>query len=46
MQSDMRAMKQHIAAFMVSESEAAQDEGIANLAVRLDRIKRRLELGD
>ena len=43
-QQDMRAMKQHMSAFMASE--AAQDEGIAGLAVRLDRIERRLELRD
>jgi hypothetical protein len=43
-QQDMRAMKQHMSAFMASE--AAQDEGIAGLALRFDRIERRLELRD
>ena len=43
-QQDMRATKQHMSAFMASE--AAQDEGIAALAVRLERIERRLEVRD
>ena len=44
MQSDMRAMKQHMAAFM--GSEANQDSEIAGLKVQLERIERRLELRD
>ena len=43
-QQDLRAMKRHMSAFMASE--AAQDEGIAGVAVRLDGIGRRLEPRD
>lgn len=42
--SDMRAMKQHMAAFMASE--ASQDEEIAAIKVHLERIERRLDLRD
>ncbi|CAN5718777.1 hypothetical protein BH23PSE1_BH23PSE1_14550 [soil metagenome] len=42
--ADMRGMKQHMAAFMTSESN--QDAGIAAIQVRLERIERRLDLID
>jgi hypothetical protein len=44
MGADMRAMKQHMAAFM--GSEASQDQEIASIKVQLERIERRLELRD
>lgn len=44
MSEDMRAMKQHMAAFM--QFEATQDAEIASVKVQLERIERRLELRD
>jgi regulator of replication initiation timing len=42
--ADMRAIKQHMAAFMASE--ASQDGELAEMKLRLDRIERRLDLRD
>jgi predicted nuclease with TOPRIM domain len=42
--SDVRSIKAHMAAFM--QSEFRQDNDIAELKTRLDRIERRLELRD
>jgi hypothetical protein len=44
LKADMRGIKGHMASFM--QSEVAQDGSIAGLQERLDRIERRLELGD
>ena len=44
MGADLRATKQHMAAFMASE--ASQDTEIASMKVQLERIERRLELRD
>jgi chromosome segregation ATPase len=42
--SEIRSLKGHMASFM--SSEVAQDTTIADLAMRIDRIERRLELSD
>ncbi|MEM6307096.1 MAG: hypothetical protein AAF701_03810 [Pseudomonadota bacterium] len=42
--TDMRGLKQHMAAFMSSES--SQDAEIAGIKIQLERIERRLELRD
>ena len=41
---DMRSLKSHMTGFM--QSEFAQDNSLATLQVRLDRIERRLELNE
>ncbi len=43
-QNDMRAIKQHMSAFMTSE--ANQDTEVASVKLQLERIERRLELRD
>ena len=44
MATDLRGVKQHMAAFM--GSEFSQDSEIASLTLRLERIERRLDLID
>jgi archaellum component FlaC len=44
LKTDMRGMKGHMASFM--QSELAQDNAIAALQERLERIERRLELSE
>ena len=44
LKTDMRGIKSHMAGFM--QSEVAQDNAIASLQSRLDRIERRLDLAD
>ena len=42
--SDIRGVKGHLASFM--QTEIAQDNAIATIQVRLDRIERRLEISE
>ena len=42
--TDLRSVKQHMAAFMASE--ASQDAEVASMKPQLERIERRLELRD
>ncbi|WP_106691729.1 hypothetical protein [Paracoccus methylarcula] len=42
--TDMRGIKEHMAAFM--RSEVSQDSGIAQLTLRVERIEKRLSLSD
>lgn len=44
LKTDMRGIKGHMASFM--QSEVAQDNAIAAIQTRLDRIERRLEISD
>lgn len=44
MHAEMRAMKQHMAAFMAHET--TQDGDIASIKARIDRIERRLDIID
>lgn len=44
LKTDMRGIKSHMAGFM--QSEVAQDNAIATMQARLDRIERRLDLAD
>ena len=44
LKTDMRGIKSHMAGFM--QSEVAQDNAIASMQTRLDRIERRLDLAD
>ncbi|WP_424829980.1 hypothetical protein [Ruegeria sp.] len=44
LKSDMRGIKAHMAGFM--QSEVAQDNAIAAMQTRLERIERRLEISD
>ena len=44
LKTDMRGIKSHMAGFM--QSEVAQDNAIASMQSRLDRIERRLDLAD
>lgn len=44
MAADIRAIKQHMAAFMTSEFH--QDADLASLKLRVERIERRLDLVD
>ena len=42
--ADMRGLKGHMASFM--QTEVAQDNSIAALQARIERIERRLDLAD
>lgn len=42
--ADLRSIKTHMAGFM--QSEVAQDGALASIQLRLERIERRLELGE
>lgn len=42
--ADMRGLKGHMAAFM--QSEVAQDNALASILARIDRIERRLDLSE
>lgn len=42
--ADMRGLKGHMAAFM--QSEVAQDNALASIQARIDRIERRLDLSE
>lgn len=42
--TDMRGIKGHMASFM--QSEVAQDNSMAAIQARLDRIERRLEISE
>ena len=44
LKADMRGLKGHMASFM--QSEVAQDNALASLQARIDRIEHRLELND
>ena len=44
LKTDMRGIKSHMVGFM--QSEVAQDNAIASMQARLDRIERRLDLAE
>lgn len=44
MKTDLRGIKGHMASFM--QTEVAQDNAIASIQARIDRIERRLEIND
>lgn len=44
LKADMRGLKGHMAAFM--QSEVAQDDAIASIQLKIERIEQRLNLAD